>query len=189
MGLDMYLRAEQYVSGYDFRPEEETKRYHELVAQFEVGEYVNSETPSAQVSFTVAYWRKANAIHAWFVTNVQDGCDECQVSDVSREQLAELRNLCLGVLSSTKLVKGTVQNGAKVEMVAGEIVLDPILEEGQILASPKVAAEVLPTQGGFFFSGVDYDEGYYSDLESTVKQLDRALAMPESFSFEYHASW
>jgi hypothetical protein len=28
----------------------------------------------------VAYWRKFNALHKWFVDNVQDGIDECQRS-------------------------------------------------------------------------------------------------------------
>lgn len=26
----------------------------------------------------VAYWRKFNALHAWFVNNLQDGVDDCQ---------------------------------------------------------------------------------------------------------------
>ena len=26
----------------------------------------------------VGYWRKANAIHKWFVDNVQDGNDDCK---------------------------------------------------------------------------------------------------------------
>lgn len=46
----------------------------------------------------VAYWRKANAIHKWFVDNVQGGVDECQRSYVSREQLTALRDLCKSVL-------------------------------------------------------------------------------------------
>lgn len=28
----------------------------------------------------VAYWRKFNALHNWFVKNIQDGVDECQKS-------------------------------------------------------------------------------------------------------------
>tara|TARA_R110002074_G_scaffold353971_1_gene525755 strand:- start:222 stop:596 length:375 start_codon:yes stop_codon:yes gene_type:complete len=42
----------------------------------------------------VMYWRKENAIHAWFVKNVQDGKDECQESSVSVESLTKLANLC-----------------------------------------------------------------------------------------------
>ena len=46
------------------------------------------------------YWRKANAIHNWFVTNCQGGRDECQLTYVSREDLTKLRDLCREVLAS-----------------------------------------------------------------------------------------
>lgn len=46
----------------------------------------------------VFYWRKANAIHAWFVDNCADGVDECQHIDVSYDQLCQLRDLCKQVL-------------------------------------------------------------------------------------------
>ena len=42
----------------------------------------------------VAYWRKANAIHRWFVNNVQDGIDECQETIVTRNQLFTLLQIC-----------------------------------------------------------------------------------------------
>ena len=48
----------------------------------------------------VAYWRKANQIHSWFVRNVQHGVDECQLSPVTRDQLEELRQTCMQVLST-----------------------------------------------------------------------------------------
>jgi hypothetical protein len=56
-----------------------------------------------EVGFRVAYWRKANAIHAWFVKNVQEGRDECQESYVSREQLEELVEVCKQVIEKPKL--------------------------------------------------------------------------------------
>lgn len=46
----------------------------------------------------VMYWRKANAIHKWFVDNVQDGNDDCGVYEVELSQLQELRHLCIEVL-------------------------------------------------------------------------------------------
>lgn len=49
---------------------------------------------SAVVSFEVGYWRKANAIHGWFVENVQNGVDECEKHDVTLEQLRDLLGLC-----------------------------------------------------------------------------------------------
>lgn len=38
----------------------------------------------------VGYWRKANAIHRWFVDNVQDGVDNCQETWLERTDLEKL---------------------------------------------------------------------------------------------------
>lgn len=38
----------------------------------------------------IAYWRKANQIHKWFVDNVQNGVDDCGKYEVSTEQLQKL---------------------------------------------------------------------------------------------------
>jgi hypothetical protein len=44
-------------------------------------------------------WRKANAIHRWFVNNIQEGVDECQESYVPVEKLYELRDICAKVIA------------------------------------------------------------------------------------------
>lgn len=41
----------------------------------------------------VAYWRKFNALHKWFVDNCQNGIDECQYSEVTQEHLAKLQEI------------------------------------------------------------------------------------------------
>ena len=48
----------------------------------------------------VGYWRKANAIHRWFVENVQKGEDDCKTYPVTLTQLITLRDLCQEVLNS-----------------------------------------------------------------------------------------
>ncbi len=54
----------------------------------------------------VIYWRKANAIHSWFVENIQAGEDNCQPHCVSREQLVKLQNICKEVIEdNTKASK------------------------------------------------------------------------------------
>lgn len=185
MGLDMYLSAERYVSGYEHSDTEEQSLYRRVVAEMGAEAYVDPETPSLTVSLTVAYWRKANQIHAWFVENVQEGKDECQRSEVSREQLTELRDLCKRVLASSDLTEGEVLTS--ISYPAGEPVENR--ELGQVLADPAVAQELLPTASGFFFGGSEYDSYYYDDLKSTVAQIDRVLEMPRNFYFEYRASW
>lgn len=96
MGLDMYLYAEKYVSGYRHASNEaERSEYQSLVEQFGVADFISPDTPSATVRFVVAYWRKAHTIHQWFVSQVQDGKDECLPHYVRREKLEELRAACL----------------------------------------------------------------------------------------------
>jgi hypothetical protein len=43
-----------------------------------------------EITAEVMYWRKSNAIHKWFVDNVQDGIDECQESWLERKHLEAL---------------------------------------------------------------------------------------------------
>lgn len=101
MGLDMYLKAVKYVSGYDFKEGSNENRLAVMNIMRNAdlpATLLCDEAPSVEVSFNIAYWRKANCIHNWFVKNVQGGVDECQVSPVSREQLETLRDLCEKVL-------------------------------------------------------------------------------------------
>lgn len=46
----------------------------------------------------LAYWRKTNHVHRWFVENVQGGQDDCERYEVTRAQLTELLGLCTQVL-------------------------------------------------------------------------------------------
>ena len=101
MGLDMYLTAEKYLS--KFSPEEE-KKIQAINELFGITES-NDDYRAESVIFNVAYWRKANAIHGWFVQNVQEGKDECQKSYVTRDQLKELIRVCKCVQEDHKKAK------------------------------------------------------------------------------------
>jgi hypothetical protein len=95
MGLDMYLRASKYVSGFAFAPDEEQKMYDELIGMLGLDRTDTTEdSPGLSVMVTVAYWRKVNAVHAWFVREVQGGRDECQEAYVPREKLVQLAATC-----------------------------------------------------------------------------------------------
>jgi len=50
------------------------------------------------------YWRKANAIHYWFVQNVQNGDDDCREYYVPRTKLQSLLGVCEEVLSDPSKV-------------------------------------------------------------------------------------
>lgn len=97
MGLDMYLSAKKYMSKYfDPADAEKIKQVNDI---FGVVGVEDEDYGAEEVKFRVAYWRKANAIHDWFVKNVQDGVDECQEAWVSREQLQELIDICKQILA------------------------------------------------------------------------------------------
>ncbi len=98
MGLDMYLYANKYISKAKWRGEEASKQFDEIVNIMQADEFIRKDLPSGNVTFQVAYWRKANQIHGWFVDNVQNGEDNCREHHVSREQLIELRSLVQEVI-------------------------------------------------------------------------------------------
>lgn len=80
MGLDMYLNAKRFL----WHNEDELA---EKIASMlpEIG-----DSRIKEVTAELMYWRKSNAIHKWFVDNVQDGVDECQESWLSIGKLEEL---------------------------------------------------------------------------------------------------
>lgn len=186
MGLDMYLYAEQYVSGYDFNPDAETEKYRDLVSAFNAEDVVDDSTPSAYVKFTVGYWRKANAIHKWFVEHCQDGVDDCRDAWVGREQLAELKETSEAVLKSLKMKDGKVYAGSTIHP-------DGRVEEryidGKVATFTEVAQDLLPTGDGFFFGGTDYDDWYATYLQDTINIVEKALKLSDDWTFEYHSSW
>jgi hypothetical protein len=101
MGLDMYLTKRIYIGAdYDFN------KITGNIELFRDGEKINIDLNKVSyIEESVGYWRKANAIHKWFVDNVQDGKDECQEVYVDQDQLKELLNLVNQVLENHKLVK------------------------------------------------------------------------------------
>jgi hypothetical protein len=78
MGLDMYLKAKKYAANYAFSDEKDKKMVAVVLKAANMTHLIDEDSPNIYVETTVAYWRKANAIHSWFVQNVQDGVDECQ---------------------------------------------------------------------------------------------------------------
>lgn len=102
----------------------------------------------------IGYWRKANAIHNWFVQNVQNGIDECQKSKVTVEQLKNF-------LATVETAIEAYSNGDFV-----------ILES------------ILPTTSGFFFGSTNYDEYYLEDLKQTKEILENAIDIGGEFFYQ-----
>jgi hypothetical protein len=91
MGLDMYLDKRTYVKQWDHI--DETKQYKVEVTRG--GEPTNIDPKKVKYIIEEAgYWRKANAIHKWFVDNIQDGVDDCRDAYAERRDLQTLLDLC-----------------------------------------------------------------------------------------------
>lgn len=186
MGLDMYLSAKLYVSNSEWDKEEnDQKKLWRKIQKAVPDIYKSGNINFIDLRFEVGCWRKANAIHKWFVNNVQDEKDDGGSYWVSREDLEELRRICKRVIASSKLVKGQVYNGETLKDGKWEVNRIP----GKIIEDPSIAKAELPTRSGFFFGNTEYDEGYIFDLKNTVKIIDRCLKLPDIWSFEYRASW
>lgn len=119
----------------------------------------------------VAYWRKANAIHKWFVDNIQDGIDDCEYYLVTKENIQELQNIVKKVINSCNLISGKVYAGIHYENK--EPVVDYV--DGLVIEDSTTAQELLPTEEGVFFGNTDYDEFYYRNLLYTFHICESIL--------------
>jgi hypothetical protein len=88
MGLDMYLNAKRFLWSSEGEMAEKVAELFPEIGGRRVKEVI----------VEAMYWRKANAIHKWFVDNVQDGTDDCGNYYVGRDKLEELRQLILEAL-------------------------------------------------------------------------------------------
>ena len=94
MGLDMFLHKRTYVFHY---------------GRFDPRPKVHVDYPGIKservdfVSERMGVWRKANAIHQWFVDNCQDGEDDCMEHYVGRVDLKNLADAVDQVLADHSL--------------------------------------------------------------------------------------
>ena len=182
MGLDMYLSKKTYVKNWDFQQKSEK---HSVTVK--KGGKVRTDIKPERVSYiteSVAYWRKSNHIHQWFVTNCQDGEDKCQESYVDRGQLQELVNIC-------KQVKESLEKSGKktVKMEVGWQNGEKMYDDVEVFEDTELAEELLPTQPGFFFGGTEYDQWYVHGLDETINQIEPLLQEEGDGDFYYQASW
>ena len=81
MGLDMYLRGDKYISGYDHSQQDETGRSLRVerpkIDGFEVDSY----------RLDLGYWRKFGPLHHFIVEKFADGEDDCRPIDLSADDL------------------------------------------------------------------------------------------------------
>ena len=99
MGLDMYLNKRVYI-GANYEHNDVTGSIKLTRGDTKLPIKLKRVV---EITEQMGYWRKANAIHNWFVVNCQDGIDECQETYVHTEQLQELLDICSQVLKNHDL--------------------------------------------------------------------------------------
>ena len=116
MGLDMYFEGTFSTRAFTERSFDKTKvaldpSFESLLESigFEDAPKEFTNWNYYSVNIPIAYWRKVNCIHNWFVENVQGGNDNCDRHYVSDEQIKELVEEIDNILSEsdpkTKLAK------------------------------------------------------------------------------------
>lgn len=137
------------------------------------------------------YWRKANAIHNFFVNEVQDGNDDCADYDVPKsviEDLAERCDLVLQLLDRSP--KKDVEHFAGYQRNEnGEIV--EMFDTITVYDVGDEIHDLLPTQGGFFFGSTEYGDWYRNDILETKEICDKLLIEMDWDNEEltYGSSW
>lgn len=161
MGLDMYLTKKTYIgANYEHR---NVKGKIELTMG-EKKQKVNIKfNRLSEITEAVGCWRKANAIHGWFVREVQDGVDGCQSVAVPLEKLVELLGIC------TKIVK------TKSPKVADKL-LPP--QSGFFFGSTDIDE--------WYFNDLKYTIAILKPLVKEIKADQKLGTYPEVF---YQSSW
>ena len=161
MGLDMYLDKRTSVRNWSHQTKDE--RYSVSVKR---GGKRLDKIQTKRITHIIeeiGYWRKFNALHRWFVENVQEGNDDCKQYWVSQKALTDLLEVLKKVAASRNRL---VDN----------------------LRDTETAKENLPTVGGFFFGDTDYNEYYYDEVESTIKIIEEAVKDTDA-DYYYSSSW
>lgn len=158
MGLDMYLKRKVY---YGLNYEHNRKKETKII----INDKVIDHTKLNEIVFDAAYWRKFNALHNYFVENIQEGDDDCKEYYIEQEDLEKIITLCKEDIEYLNTLQ--IKDNIYIDVDIDKLNLKPI--------------------GGFFFGSTDIDNYYYEDLEDTIKQLTEALK--EEGDFYYQSSW
>lgn len=189
MGLDMYLYKKSYVKNWNNTPDEQK---HSITVR--IGGKIRKDIKRERISHIVeevAYWRKFNALHNWFVQNCAGGEDDCKEVYVEK---SEIRRLIVDL----KKIKASLDKSdkKKVSVQTGWSSKGDIYTEIDVFTDTSLAEELFPTAAGFFFGGTEYGMMYYEDIVETIKVFEDLIAEEDKLpkgvyagDFYYRASW
>jgi hypothetical protein len=169
MGLDMYLGMKNYTSRWDYSEGYDNKKnlpeFDKVQESLGASvKYLSDDCLGIETTFTVAYWRKANAIHNWFVSEIQDGEDNCGESYVSTDALRTLRDTCAQVLAD------------KTDKTIAMEILPPT--SGFFFGSTDIDE--------WYYEDIEFTHKRLTELLDMVAEDEKNGVYP---TFVYHASW
>jgi len=121
MGLDQYLTAKKYVAkwnydgGFDNRVI--TQEFQDLLPMDTPDITRYGQFAGITIEYPVVYWRKANAVHNFFVQEVGEAVDDCREMYVHRDVLVDLRERCVEVINADDMEEMAKEVG--LETVSG----------------------------------------------------------------------
>ena len=98
MELDMYLSKRTYIGNEYRKPEDKIKIENPKLSSVNVDKIT-------YITENVGYWRKANAIHGWFVNEVQEGNDNCKEYRVDKDDFKKLLVIIKKILKEPSSAK------------------------------------------------------------------------------------
>jgi hypothetical protein len=161
MGLDMYLQRRKNMLQQEF-----SDAYDDKLSG-------------------IIYWRKANAIHKYFVDYgalENMGAPNVGYYYITKEQLLNLLERITAILNGEKHTEtDTYFDAVEMKEVSNEV---------EYNLNKELATELLPTESGFFFGSTDYDYWYYRNLVRTSQLIKAEIAaVPDNGTWYYYASW
>lgn len=186
MGLDMYLSKKTYVKNWEHNGPE---NQHKITVK--KGNKIRKDIKPERISYIteeVAYWRKFNALHGWFVNECADGVDECQDIYVPMDKMEQL-------LSTLKEVKSVLDKSKKTVKVLQD--WNGKDYEVSTYDCEDEIKDLLPPTQGFFFGGYEVDDWYKQDVENTINTIEELIEEANGDNeyglfggeFYYRASW
>ena len=171
MGLDMYI--ERIYGLENLSDITHFNGITNVISGSDIDEVHSEDYETSQI----AYWRKANQIHAFFEDQLANGeLENCSYYEIPLDTLKLLLKRC-------NLVKSLMDDRECGESEAIYKLSEEDLEYIQ---------ELLPTREGFFFGDTSYDEYYYDDIDSTIEQITPIIEKMEKNSnmkVFYYAWW
>ncbi|MBO7615009.1 MAG: hypothetical protein J6T15_04875 [Bacilli bacterium] len=144
----------------------------------------------------VAYFRKCNQVHGWFLRNCvsrefKDPNEWCgSMVKIEKQDLESLLQDIEKVLEVSKLKKGKVIVDYDYKMILGHKYKRPVKMEGSVIKNPKTAKKLLPCCKGFFFGSYNYDDFYLDQLYDVKMQLIEILKTVDFNKYNaYYWGW